>query len=67
MSSVAGRVIGVHSDDGGFVDIDSDSLTVKSQFTGAENGEHVYGILAGNIGNNMSDGAVDIDAVKILL
>ena len=64
VSSVAGRVIGVHSDDGGFVDIDSDLLTVKSQFTGAENGEHVYGILAGNIGNNMSDGAVDIDAVK---
>ena len=64
VSSVAGKVIGIHSDNGGFVDIDSDSLTVKSEFMGSENGKDTYGILAGDIGSNLSDGVVDIDAVK---
>lgn len=62
VSSVAGRVIGIHSDNNGSVYVDTDSLTINSSFTGTGSGSDTYGILAGNIGNSYAEAIIDIDA-----
>lgn len=62
VSSVAGRVIGIHSDNNGSVYVDTDSLTINSSFTGTGSGSDTYGILAGNIGNSDAEAIIDIDA-----
>ncbi len=64
VSSVAGRVIGIHSDNNGSVYIDTDSLTINSSFTGTGSGSDTHGILAGNIGNSNTSANVDVDAIN---
>lgn len=64
VSSVAGRVIGIHGDNNGSVYVDTDSLTINSSFAGTGSGSDTHGILAGNIGNTNTTANVDVDAIN---